>query len=341
MSVAPSKKRVRKATAQTCALQMAPTPTDRQLRIALMMEIAKDSGFICQAQTEYANELSTSIASRLVHRSGMSVYQSVNFTIPLFARDAALEIFGATGRTTMSDHMVSWKLSTIAECALVLEALMANAPSTSCCAALTRALRSESEVTSQVLATIMPTLEATWATQAKGGCHLKVNFLYVLTDGDGELHAPKDEERRELDLGELEQDMRARVLVDAQQLIDQGVPLSSGWYRQLGLTERASEVAAMEAAGTKPPKQKKLKAGKAGVTKKGHFNVSRIVEERKSTGKAKKHFLVEWEGYHPSWESWRILGKVGSPLQTWECLGVVHHTEALYAWRGWELPAAS
>ena len=97
----------------------------------------------------------------------------------------------------------------------------------------------------------------------------------------------------------------------------------------------------MEAAGTKPPKQKKLKAGKAGVTKKGHFNVSRIVEERKSTGKAKKHFLVEWEGYHPSWESWRILGKVGSPLQTWECLGVVRHTEALYAWRGWELPAAS
>ena len=37
----------------------------------------------------------------------------------------------------------------------------------------------------------MPTLEATWETQAKGGCQLKINFLYVLTltDGDGELHA--------------------------------------------------------------------------------------------------------------------------------------------------------
>ena len=198
MSAAPSKKRVRKATAQNCALQMAPMPTDRQKRIALMMEIAKETGFICQAQTEYATALATSIASRLVHRSGMSVYQSVNFTIPLFARDAALEILGATGRTTMSEHLVKWKLSTIADCALVLDALMAHVPSTSCCAGLTRALRSESEVTSQVLATIMPTLEATWETQAKGGCQLKVNFLYVLMDGDGELHAPKDEERRKL-----------------------------------------------------------------------------------------------------------------------------------------------
>lgn len=170
MSVVPSKKRVRKATAQSCALHMAPEPTDRQLRIALMMEIAKESGFICQAQTEYAAELATSIASRLVHRSGMSVYQSVAFTIQLFARDAALEIFGATGRTSMSEHHINWKLSTIPECASVLEALMARVPSTSCCAGLTRALRSESEVTSQVLATIMPTLEATWETQAKGGC---------------------------------------------------------------------------------------------------------------------------------------------------------------------------
>ena len=59
MSEATSKKRVRRATAQTCALQMAPTPTDRQLRIALMMEIVKESGFICQAQTEYAAEIST------------------------------------------------------------------------------------------------------------------------------------------------------------------------------------------------------------------------------------------------------------------------------------------
>jgi hypothetical protein len=66
---------------------------------------------------------------------------------------------------------------------------------------------------------------------------------------------------------------------------------------------------------------------------KGHCNVSHIVKEVKSTGKAKIYFLVEWEGYHPSFERHRISGLVGDPVQTWETLSVMKHTEALVAWR--------
>ena len=68
-------------------------------------------------------------------------------------------------------------------------------------------------------------------------------------------------------------------------------------------------------------------------TKKYHHEVESILEERASTGKAKAYFLVQWAGYHPSWEAWRITGLVGEPVATWETLAVVKNTEALTKWR--------
>ena len=215
----------------------------------------------------------------------------------------------------------------------MMTALMKHVRSASYCEGMSRALVSDSETTALVIAVLMPTLEVTWETLANGCCQLRVNYMFVLMDVDGEMHPPKDENRRELGIPPaLEQDLRQRVLVDAQKMIDRGVPLASGWYRQLGLIAEADAIAACELAGVKPGKgkAKKPKAGKAGVTKKNHFNVSHVVMERASTGRAKKWFLVEWEGYHPSWEVERIMGKVGSPLQTWERLGVIRRTEAYH-----------
>ena len=310
-----------------------------------MLQLSKRCGFVCTALTEYKIVVANAIASRLLHRSGKSVYQSVSFNIPLFAREAAVEIFGETGLVENTTTAVHWKLKTMASCATVMEALIPGA-STSNCVGMSRALLSESETTALVIAILMPTLEVKWETEAKGGSCLRVNFLYVLMDADGEVHAPKDENRVQVDIGHIEQDLRQRVLLDARGMIDRGIPLSSGWYRQLGLMQEAAAVAACEGAGVRPVAAKavakaaaKAAVGKEGVTKKTHWNVSRIIEERSSTGKAKVHFLVEWVGYHPTWERYRINGVVGDPIQTWEVLKAIRYTEAFYHWRGLPLPA--
>ena len=39
---------------------------------------------------------------------------------------------------------------------------------------------------------------------------------------------------------------------------------------------------------------------------------------KQPTGAARAYYLVEWEGYDPSWEAWRIQGEPGTPLCTWE-----------------------
>ena len=55
---------------------------------------------------------------------------------------------------------------------------------------------------------------------------------------------------------------------------------------------------------------------------------------------AGRQYLVQWEGYEPSWEAWRQqgLGEVGDPLQTWELQCLVKDTEALQQWelQQWE-----
>jgi hypothetical protein len=43
-------------------------------------------------------------------------------------------------------------------------------------------------------------------------------------------------------------------------------------------------------------------------------------------------YLVEWEGYEPEWEAWRISGNVGDPVATWEPGATVMNTTAMEAW---------
>ena len=57
-------------TPASYATSTAKTPTPRQTDVATMLQLAKQCGFICEAQTEYAAFLATEIASHLVHRRG-------------------------------------------------------------------------------------------------------------------------------------------------------------------------------------------------------------------------------------------------------------------------------
>jgi hypothetical protein len=196
-SLAPRK---RKATASSCATLSAPNPTDRQKMIATMLKLADVCGFACTALTEFKTALSAAIFKSLVHRLGKSVYQSVAFTIPLFSRGAALSIVGRSGLEKESPHLLNWKLHTVLQCSQLMAGLTASAPAGALCEGVSRALMSASEPTALVIATIMPTLELTWEAMPSGE-RLRGNFMYCLADADGELHAPKDNDRRELKLG--------------------------------------------------------------------------------------------------------------------------------------------
>ena len=61
---------VRKPTSQACAFATAPTPTPRQAKIALMLELSNECGFVCQALAEFNVELASLITSHLAHRVG-------------------------------------------------------------------------------------------------------------------------------------------------------------------------------------------------------------------------------------------------------------------------------
>ena len=69
------------------------------------------------------------------------------------------------------------------------------------------------------------------------------------------------------------------------------------------------------------------------------YNIETILQEEPTAGAAKIWFLVRWEGYQPSWETWRIMGEVGTPLHTWEPLANVRHTEAYLSWQAAKVAA--
>jgi hypothetical protein len=93
--------------------------------------------------------------------------------------------------------------------------------------------------------------------------------------------------------------------------------LAAGWLRQLGMGPERIVLA---------------EAQQSQKRKRVQYDIHCILEERASTGRALSWFLVRWEGYHHSWEIWRIQGRVGSPLETWEPFQNVKGTEALSAW---------
>ena len=75
------------------------------------------------------------------------------------------------------------------------------------CFGASKALQAPSEPVIRVLATMMPPVEISHVVLARGVIRLQINMMFVLIDEHGEMHAPKDNERREI---ELQQDLILR-----------------------------------------------------------------------------------------------------------------------------------
>ena len=290
--------------------------TVRDKKIAQMLLLASECGYVCEPTTKYRHEFILSLASHLVHRRALAVFQSAAYSLTMFPRQAAIDMLGRKHLTMETKECYTWQISTIQELSEVFGTMLNEAGKY--LAGLTRAITTESEPTASALAMLIPPFEVSSYTTRAGSDRLHISLMYVVWDDGGGMHPPKDNDRREMLYNSaVVSEFRHQALVNARQLAAQGVPLSSGWCSLLGL---APDVVLQPA-----PRQKRKRGSS--------WEVDCILEERRTSGKAKAWLLVRWKGYDPDWECFRIHGKVGSSIETWEPLTNLRNCVELASFR--------
>ena len=313
--------------------------------ITQMLELASAHGYICQPLTKWSKEIGHSIASRMVPRLGEQVYQVFAYNIPNCPKAALMKIFPSKYITEATDTVTTWTLSSASSLTETLSPLLSE--STFTCAGSTKAFKAASQPVIRVVSKLMPDFVISHVILDSGLERVYVNGMYALVTESGEMHWPKDEKRKEINVApSLEAELRAEVLSEMRSLGDAGRPLSPGWWRQLQEEDKAREVeealahprrrsrpSAGGAAQLAPPRKKAKKAKKEARFVSGDFEIERVVAEKKVTRKEKINYLVRWSGVDASWEAHRISGEVGEPIETWEYPCVVANTVALREWK--------
>lgn len=291
-----------------------------------MLSLASELQFAVTPLDIWSTYLSHSTLMRLKARGDNFQYQSAAYHIANFPRSHARTVFPEECVTVNTEKVQTWVIASMIELAKVFDPIMTRTDTMA--AGCTKALKMPSERVVRVVSTMICPVEISWVKLPKGYEALYINFNFVLVDEDGEMHAPKDENRREIALSNTD-DIRAQVLADVRSLSQNGCPLGPGWWNQLGMPEKAAEVQLM----LSNPYQRK-QARQRGNPQSAKYDIDCIVDERKSTGRAGMWYLVRWSGYQPEWEAWRINGRAGvDPIETWEPRSVVQHSEALCAWK--------
>jgi hypothetical protein len=260
-------------------------------------------------------------------------------------REVLEAIFLASYVTYETEECKTWTLTSCEAIAAAVAPLLAV--SGYVCVGSTKAFRTKSQRAIRVVACLIPDFEISHAKTKEGLDRAHLAYMYVLATEHGELHWPKDSERREISFdAETELSVREHILSDILQMANQGEPLAPGWWRQLGNHSKADEVEAelsqprprstsRRASSSPSPSiavKKEKKVRRCRFTKET-FEIEQIVAEKKVNTKEQWVFLVRWSSYDPSWEGARISGEPGSPLETWEPLLLVKDTEALVEWR--------
>lgn len=307
---------------------------------------AAELGFCCIETSKLVKEFVRAIVRRMQPRTARNVYQSVTFTLMAFPLAVAEKLFPESLITRSSHSIKTWTMSSLSAVVEVLAPVMADQDAM--VGGVTKALMTASQQWSRVIATVI-SAEATWMSPSNGGAdRLYMNFMYVLADEAGEVHPPKDGNRRELALSESTMtQIREHILSDVALLAQKGVPLSAGWYVQLGLPAKAMEVRALEAniAALQAPSTSSFAREAWGGSLAGTsthrrarkrqadvFEVDAIVEAE--TIAHTRGVWVKWVGYSPDWEAWRVegRGKPGEPLVTWEPERNLRRNEVYLQW---------
>ena len=300
-----------------------------------MHVVALSLGQICSPIERLAKGLGTGLARRLAQRVGGFIFQTVAFSLDNFSVDAATQLLPVRLVTCNNATVKTWTADTMDTVSEVFSSLLLM-QSEYVCAGSSRALRTASEKVIRVVATPMPELIISWV-DVKATDRLYINFQYVLFDEAGEMHPPKDDGRREIKLDStLETSLRQQVLSDLDKMYKKGLPLAPGSLRQLGREEEALATEAMLCH--RPQMEEMPQMEESGVltlqpSGSNRWEIERIVDQKPSAGRAKWWYLVQWAGYHSTWEAWRITGNRGDPVETWEPEATVLNTEAMVNWR--------
>ena len=293
-----------------------------------MQSLAAREGCVVQKKKPVDVEFASSIAARMGKHLGKEIRQVGQFDLPLSR--SYLESLNLPVECRSVDpppNCVEWDMTTVEQLVSALKPLLSDHASGYRCAGISRALKSASEKKIYSVSTLMPTMELSGCLLARGVERTRVQFMYILTDQEGSVHAPRDEKNRIIAIeSNLKKELRSQLKVDLNEMADRGWPLADGFWRMIGREPPPPPVRA-----TRPIKYGPKKRGREPKTVAG-FEIEEILEERKAAGRAKAWVLVRWAGYDPAWEPWRISGEVGEPLQTWEPRCNVMGTSA---WKTW------
>ena len=135
-------------------------------------------------------------------------------------------------------------------------------------AGISRGHKAPSEPYIRVIATIIPPMQLSWWQPQGRTSRVEVSYMYVLIQDTGELHPPKDNDRRELALSpQLQQQVRVAAMADARSMAAQGLLFSPNWWLQMGDENKALEMTArLEAVRhvhDRPKRRKRLAEGSA------------------------------------------------------------------------------
>lgn len=293
--------------------------------------MASAHGLVLFPKEKLLAELGQAIARRMVKRRGDEVYQMVACTLPYFPKEILQDILPVGSIKEHSQKKTLWELTSAEEVSRTIGPLLEK--SSYACAGSTKAFRTRSERVIRVVAKLMSPLEITHEVLSSGVERCYINGMYALATQDGEIHFPKDNERRELEFSSTElSSLRRGVLEDMEKLGKTGQHLSPNWWRQLGQEEKALLVEKQLADATSSRRSRDVALQLRRVCRET-YEIEAIVSEKKGRGKAGTMYLVRWMGYDAAWEPWRISGEPGDPIETWEPAHRLRATEALSSWK--------
>lgn len=121
------------------------------------------------------------------------VYQTASISLPAISRQAALHLFSADLLQEDTPNRATWLANTVKQVRELAGSVMAQ--SGYACVGVARALRKKSERWSRVVAHIIPRMQVVHLATRN---QLQLDFQYVILDETGEMHAPKDDSRNEM-----------------------------------------------------------------------------------------------------------------------------------------------
>ena len=309
---------------------------DFKERLDTAIALLNNVGIIAVHNYRQEREVATKIAKSLAPRLGNNVYQVASWTMPIISKMGMCKSLAVNMEE--EGGCLTWRLTTFKQMKETVCPLLERFKDVEVFG-LSKPLKKPSEKRVRVIATMMPTMEI-YATSEVGAMdHISVNLMYALIDQDGEIHPPKSPERAEIILSNEERlELRQTAYADLKKMHLKGVLLSAQFLRLINLQDDAiaveEEDAKIEKAAVKVQTDREMKKHLTHV-----HEIETILEEVKTTGRAKSWFKVLWKGYHPSWEPWRIEGEVGTQIATWETKGKVLRTDAYGEWMEAHLPA--